>query len=49
MMIDEIIKVSKLKCLACEYEWFPRITRDGHVKNPRVCARCKSKTWNREL
>ena len=35
------LMISKLKCLVCDYEWFPR-----SEKAPIVCTRCKSHSWN---
>ncbi len=34
------IKITKIKCLRCGYEWFPRSNR------VMVCCHCKSAYWN---
>jgi len=33
----------KLKCLRCQYDWFPRSD-----EKPKVCPRCKSYFWDKE-
>ena len=34
--------IAKVRCLRCEYAWFPRTER-----TPVRCPRCKSPYWNR--
>lgn len=34
------IKIQKLKCLRCGYEWLPRTTE------VRQCPKCKSAYWD---
>jgi len=36
-----IVKLSKLKCERCGYEWIPRKTEI------RICPKCKSPYWDR--
>ena len=35
------IKIKKLKCLRCGWEWAPRKT------DVRICPKCKSAWWNK--
>lgn len=34
--------IKKQKCLRCDYEWWPKT-----LQPPVVCAKCRSKYWNR--
>lgn len=34
------IRITRLKCGKCNYEWLPRTT-----KLPKVCPNCKSRNW----
>jgi len=36
-----VIKITRLKCDHCGYEWIPRI------EEVRKCAKCKTPYWNR--
>jgi predicted Zn-ribbon and HTH transcriptional regulator len=36
------IKLKKLKCSKCEYEWHPRKT------DVRQCPKCKTAYWDKE-
>lgn len=35
------IKLKKVKCLRCGYEWAPKI------EDVRTCAKCKSALWDK--
>ena len=37
------IQITKLRCLRCGHEWFPRTENI-----PKVCPNCKSPYWNVE-
>jgi len=37
-----IIKIIKLKCKRCRYEWNPR------KEEVRICPKCKSAWWDKE-
>jgi predicted Zn-ribbon and HTH transcriptional regulator len=37
------VQFPKLKCLRCDYEWYPRTE-----SLPLVCPKCKSPYWNRQ-
>ena len=36
------IKITKLHCLRCGGEWFPR-----SIKKPKNCARCNNSYWDK--
>lgn len=36
-----MVKVTKVKCLRCGYEWIPRIS------DPRQCPKCRSMRWDK--
>jgi len=36
------IKIKKLKCLQCNYEWMPR------TNDVRRCPKCQSVFWDKE-
>lgn len=36
------MKIKKLKCKRCGYEWIPR------VEKPKTCSACKSRYWNKK-
>ena len=36
------VKIQKIKCLQCEWEWQPR------KEEVRKCPRCQSLNWNKE-
>jgi len=38
------IRITKLRCLRCGHEWFPR-----SEKLPDVCGKCKSPYWNKKV
>jgi predicted Zn-ribbon and HTH transcriptional regulator len=38
------IKITKLRCLRCGHEWFPR-----SEEMPDVCGKCKSPYWNKKI
>jgi len=35
------IIITKLKCLRCSWEWYPK-----SENIPKVCPKCKSPYWN---
>jgi predicted Zn-ribbon and HTH transcriptional regulator len=35
------IKLTKIKCLRCGYEWYPK------VEDVRQCAKCHSAHWDK--
>ena len=35
------VKVTRLKCLRCGYEWFPR------QEDVRICPKCRTAWWDR--
>jgi len=39
------ITVNQLECLRCKYKWFPRISSDGQVDEPKTCPKCRSPYW----
>jgi len=44
-MKDLIFK--RLKCLRCNYQWYP-VIRNGKLQEPKTCAGCRSKYWNKK-
>jgi len=40
------ITIKKQKCLRCDHKWYPKPGKDGKVKKPKVCPKCKSVYWD---
>jgi len=34
------VKVTLITCLKCGYEWYPKISDTGSVKDPKLCPSC---------
>lgn len=35
------VAITKLRCLRCEHEWYPR-----KAELPKTCPKCRSPYWN---
>jgi len=43
------ISINQLECLRCGKQWFPRISSDGEVTEPKTCPECRSPYWDRPV
>ena len=49
IQLGKRIQLDQLECLRCGYKWFPRVSHDGRVDEPKTCPKCRSPYWNKPV